>query len=231
MATLKEKVQATSHASTKPAGRKTAKVRSTARRAPAADAASPAAASSSQDAKGLRVRMFRVGFGDFFLLTVPTPNGARHILIDCGVHARDLNTIRDAVAQMAEDCGSRLALVIMTHRHADHISGFATCSDIFSQITVDRVWMPWFEDPSNKAAKAFQTSLTALAGRLLFQLAARSGDSELARMAENITGAINAATGAPPTKRRSMCSTTDSRTIRSTTITGPATCRRFPRIW
>jgi len=139
--------------------------------------------------------MFRVGFGDFFLLTVPTPNGARHILIDCGVHARDLNSIRDAVAQMAEDCGSRLALVIMTHRHADHISGFATCSDIFSQITVDRVWMPWFEDPSNKTAKAFQTSLTALAGRLSFQLAARSGDSELARMAENITGAINAATG------------------------------------
>jgi beta-lactamase superfamily II metal-dependent hydrolase len=188
MATLKKKVPATSDAGTKPAARKTAKVRTTARSA-------PAAASSSEDVKGLRVRMFRVGFGDFFLLTVPTPNGARHILIDCGVHARDLNSIRDAVAQMAEDCGSRLALVIMTHRHADHISGFATCSDIFGQITVDRVWMPWFEDPSNKTAKAFQTSLTALAGRLSLQLAARNSDSELARMAENITGAINAATG------------------------------------
>jgi hypothetical protein len=34
--------------------------------------------------------MYRVGFGDFFLLTVPTPTGPAHILIDCGVHAGDI---------------------------------------------------------------------------------------------------------------------------------------------
>src|SRR5260221_14498671 len=45
--------------------------------------------SSGGNPKGLRVRMYRVGFGDFFLLSVPTPKGPkpfRHILIDCGVH-------------------------------------------------------------------------------------------------------------------------------------------------
>jgi beta-lactamase superfamily II metal-dependent hydrolase len=159
----------------------------------APDAASPAVVPTGA-LKGLRVRMYRVGFGDFFLLSMPTSAGARHILIDCGVHAQDLGSIREAVAQMAVDCGSKLALVIMTHRHADHISGFGTCAEVFRKITVDRVWMPWFEDPSNGTAKAFQTSLTALAARVSLRLAARGdGGSQLTAMVDNITGGMSAA--------------------------------------
>jgi beta-lactamase superfamily II metal-dependent hydrolase len=143
---------------------------------------------------GLRVRMFRIGFGDFFLVSVPAKDGHRHILIDCGVHAKDLSTMRDAVQSMAQECGFHLALIIMTHRHADHISGFGTCSDIFKQITVDRVWMPWFENPENKTAKAFQASLTAMAGRLSLRLAARGDESSLLfkKIVDNITGGLNA---------------------------------------
>jgi beta-lactamase superfamily II metal-dependent hydrolase len=152
----------------------------------------PSTPTKAPSGVGLRVRMFRVGFGDFFLLSVPIRNGASHILIDCGVHARDLGSIRDAVTQMAQDCGHRLALLIMTHRHADHISGFATCSDIFSQITVERVWMPWFEDPGNDRAANFQASLTAVATRLgsRLQAAARldPNKQDLLLMVENITG-------------------------------------------
>ena len=32
----------------------------------------------------LRVRMYRVGFGDCFLVTVPDGKKGKHILIDCG---------------------------------------------------------------------------------------------------------------------------------------------------
>jgi beta-lactamase superfamily II metal-dependent hydrolase len=145
--------------------------------------------------KLLRVRMFRVGFGDFFLLSVPGRDGQKHILIDCGVHAQDLRTIHDAAEQMAEDCGGRLSLVIMTHRHADHISGFATCSDIFGKIEVGRVWMPWFEDRTNKTASAFQASLTALASRLAMRLAAQPNGTELRRMVENIAGVAEGVAG------------------------------------
>ena len=122
------------------------------------------------------------------------PAGAKHILIDCGVHSKDIKSIRDAVTQMAKDCDSHLSLVIMTHRHADHISGFGTCSDIFSDITVDRVWMPWFEDRKNNDAKAIQAGFTTLATRLTARLAARGGraSDQLAMMAENITGGIDA---------------------------------------
>ena len=55
-------------------------------------------------ASGVRVRMYRVGFGDFFLVSVPSKAGASHILIDCGVHARDPGSIRDSVTEMAQDC-------------------------------------------------------------------------------------------------------------------------------
>jgi beta-lactamase superfamily II metal-dependent hydrolase len=164
--------------------------------APGASASTSAAAGGG-DPTGLRVRMYRVGFGDFFLLSVPTPNGPkpfRHILIDCGVHAVDLGSIEDAVARMAQDCGQELALVIMTHRHADHISGFGKCADAFSQISVDRVWMPWFEDPTNDSAKKVQNNLTAMASQLSFRLAARGASESDPHMAmvNNITGGMAA---------------------------------------
>jgi beta-lactamase superfamily II metal-dependent hydrolase len=140
--------------------------------------------------------MFRVGFGDFFLLSVPIAAGAyKHILIDCGVHAKDLGTIADAVSEMAEACNYELALVIVTHRHADHISGFGTCRDIFKKISVDRVWMSWFENPGNKKAAAYQASLTALAAQVANRLAVRRDPSALSlfSMVENITGKMDAA--------------------------------------
>jgi beta-lactamase superfamily II metal-dependent hydrolase len=149
----------------------------------------------------VRVRMFRVGFGDFFLLSITTTRGQSHILIDCGVHAKDLGSIREAVTQMAQDCDNKLALVIMTHRHADHISGFGSCSDIFGKIEVGRVWMPWFEDTTIDEAKHFQASLVALANYVGSGFRARlaAGPSEvttqLLSMAENITGGMSAAGG------------------------------------
>lgn len=139
---------------------------------------------------GIRVRMYRVGFGDFFLLSLQTRSGLKHILIDCGVHAGDLHSISAAVEQMAEETGKELALVIMTHRHADHISAFATCKDAFSQFAVEQIWMSWFEDPSDKNAASFQRSLAMVAEQMKIALAARNRpeDDELDLIAENITG-------------------------------------------
>jgi beta-lactamase superfamily II metal-dependent hydrolase len=155
-------------------------------------AARPPAAGSTGGTAGIRVRMYRVGFGDFFLLTVRAPDGTpRHILVDCGVHAANLGSIGAAIDQLAIDTGKQLALVIMTHRHADHISGFGTGAAVFAGFTVERVWMSWFEDPSDPAATNFQANITALAGKLQQSLAARSDEAgqQLFNMAENITGA------------------------------------------
>ena len=46
---------------------------------------------------GIRVRMYRVGFGDFFLLSLRKGESVEHVLIDCGVHAKPTNSIADAI--------------------------------------------------------------------------------------------------------------------------------------
>jgi hypothetical protein len=101
--------------------------------------------------------MYRVGFGDFFLITVPSSSGDQYILIDCGVFkgtsgTGDIGSIVDAVEDMYKTTKGHLALVIMTHRHADHIAGFSKAPR-FQDFTASMVWMPYWEqfnDPKGK---------------------------------------------------------------------------------
>ena len=151
---------------------------------------------------GLRVRMYRVGFGDFFLLTVPASGGPHHILIDCGVtpgttHKGDIGTIKDAVAHMAKETNNTLALVIMTHRHMDHIIGFSRCADVFKNFKVGAIWMPFWETEydaqgNKSAASKFQDDLTALAFSVQQHLALSAGANddvdEMLGMLRNATG-------------------------------------------
>jgi beta-lactamase superfamily II metal-dependent hydrolase len=150
----------------------------------------PASAPKTQGSIPIRVRMYRIGFGDFFLVSFLRPQAPLHVLIDCGVHAGDIGAIQDAVKQLQQDTGSKLALLIMTHRHADHISGFASCRTAFAGFTVERIWMSWFEDPGNKKAMAFQASLAAVAQQLRVSLALRASadKKQLTAMADNILG-------------------------------------------
>jgi hypothetical protein len=111
--------------------------------------------------------MYRVGFGDFFLVTVPTSSGDQYILIDCGVFkgtsgTGDIGSIVDAVEDMFKTTKGHLALVIMTHRHADHIAGFSKAPR-FKDFTASMVWMPYWEqfnDPKNKTKKAANKNLS-----------------------------------------------------------------------
>ena len=118
---------------------------------------------------GIRVRMYRVGFGDFFLISCLNGNEQPlHIIVDCGVYrgssqTGDLHSIEAAVADMAHTTGGRIALIVMTHRHADHIAGFDRCADIFKKLTVDAVWMPIWESEYEPVALKYQAELTRTA--------------------------------------------------------------------
>jgi beta-lactamase superfamily II metal-dependent hydrolase len=149
----------------------------------------------------LRVRMYRIGFGDFFLVTVPSADGPQHVLIDCGVTTGrtgkgDIHTIKAAVAQMAAETNGRLALLIATHRHMDHIIGFSRCEDIFKTFKVDAIWMPIWETEYAPEVMKFQADLNALALDLQQYLAAAGASADPRVM--SIAGILENATGVSP---------------------------------
>jgi hypothetical protein len=118
--------------------------------------------------KRINLRTYQVGFGDCFLLSFRYGSGDdpardRHVLIDFGStgqpkDAGDKLMLRVA-ENIAEACGGdkdgrggKLHAVIATHRHKDHISGFATSNgkgsgDVIARLKPDVVVQPWTEDP------------------------------------------------------------------------------------
>ncbi len=110
------------------------------------------------------VRMYNVGFGDCFLIEFPRAGQPPfRVLVDCGAHTsgypRDGWRPADVVDQIIADVtqenrGPVLDVVVATHRHQDHVSGFS--AEAWDDVTVDQVWMPWTEDPDDPEAKAIR---------------------------------------------------------------------------
>src|SRR6478672_7857043 len=153
-------------------------------------------AAAKLPADKLRVRMYRVGFGDCFLLSVPNGKDHSHILIDCGVHSGgDIKTMSQVVADIAGETKGRLAVVIASHAHRDHISGFASEAEAWKAFAVGEVWLPWLEDPGDRTARKLGDKRRALAGMLQQHFAA-APDPVVAEIVENATGLPIGAMGA-----------------------------------
>lgn len=99
---------------------------------------------------------YQVGFGDCFLLRFNYPAGVqKHVLIDFGTtglpQAMAKNHLLLVASDIAIQCNGKLDAVVATHRHADHISGFATSAhgkgpgDIIKGLKPDLVVQPWTE--------------------------------------------------------------------------------------
>jgi beta-lactamase superfamily II metal-dependent hydrolase len=119
------------------------------------------------------VRMYNVGFGDAFLVTVRRHGAVWRMLVDCGVHSQgQARPIGDAVRAIIGDLRAastdgtpHLDVVVATHHHADHISGFALPE--WEDVVVDEVWLPFVEDETDPDAAALRRSQTVAAQRLL----------------------------------------------------------------
>ena len=135
--------------------------------------------SASKGKNQLRVRMYRIGFGDFFLITVPTKTGPAHILIDCGVHAGNIKSMGACVDHLAQETKKKLALVIATHYHSDHLSGFATNFDKFKEFEVGMVWLSNRMDPDLEEAMKFKAQIRSLASQLQLRLGAREDEGAI----------------------------------------------------
>jgi hypothetical protein len=109
----------------------------------------------------VRVRMYQVGFGDCFLVTIeyddPLPDGRaeRHLLFDYGSarsarEGRAKGRMRDVATLIEEHTHGVLDVLALTHRHKDHLSGFAdsTGAAVLRRLSPARVLRPWTEDPT-----------------------------------------------------------------------------------
>lgn len=130
------------------------------------------------------IRAYQVGFGDCFLLTFGYPEDEnnsvqeRHVLIDFGstgmpdgvVASKQMMSVANDIK---ERCKGKLQIVVATHRHKDHISGFATnedesgTGDIIRALHPDIVIQPWTEDPLLKEAKLVERSVKPSPGQPL----------------------------------------------------------------
>ncbi len=124
----------------------------------------------------LSVRMYDVGFGDSFLFTFPAKGGRRpKVLVDCGVHQGGpgpvpMKKIVEAIVEDVTEKGQpRIDLVIATHRHRDHVSGFEQAA--WKDVRVDEVWMPWTEHPTDPEARAIREAQAKKAQKLALAFA------------------------------------------------------------
>jgi hypothetical protein len=146
--------------------------------------------------------MYRQGLGDCFLLTFPREPKPLHMLIDCGVllGTKGQDEQMKKVAQsIGETTENHVDILVATHEHWDHLSGFLQAGGVFDQITVGEVWFAWTEDPdhelANKLRKGREAARNALAAaHLRLQAAAPAAASELRSVLE-FSGPLAAAGG------------------------------------
>lgn len=105
------------------------------------------------------VRMYKNLLGDCFLLRIVEKQKTAHILIDCGILqnvAGDRETMQAVAASVVADTNGHLDLLVVTHEHHDHISGFAHAADTFfsDHLTIGNLWMAWTENERDPQAQA-----------------------------------------------------------------------------
>lgn len=123
------------------------------------------AATPPSSGKSIGIRMYDVGFGDCFLVTIPTDEGNRRLLFDCGSIAKGSRSMSDVVSMVIADLpDKRIDVVVCTHRHRDHVAGFDRAD--WKNVEVGEVWMPWTEDPDDPEATRIREAQTRLATAL-----------------------------------------------------------------
>lgn len=139
---------------------------------------------------GVKVRMYRQGLGDCFLLAFATDEERPfYVLIDCGLIVGTPDApakMQKVAADLAKATGDRIDVLVATHQHWDHLSGFEQAKDVFAPIQFGEVWVAWTEDPADPLAARLrakrETALRGLHAAAQGLRAAATGDKTTSRL-------------------------------------------------
>lgn len=102
----------------------------------------------------ITVRMYRDILGDCFLLRFPDGQRTVHMLIDFGI-LQGMPDAKKRARRIMADIASltkTIDILVVTHEHVDHLSGFYHARDLFEPIEVKELWLAWTEDPRDEQA-------------------------------------------------------------------------------
>jgi hypothetical protein len=149
--------------------------------------------------------MYRQGLGDCFLISLPRkqPLAGRSdyvIMIDCGVILGTSNPeaiMTKVVDDIVATTKGEVDLLVVTHEHWDHVSGFVQAEDAFKNLKVHEVWFAWTEDPNNALANRLRESRNqALAALRLGLTRLQLGDDPQGEQVGGVLEFFGAAKGA-----------------------------------
>jgi hypothetical protein len=159
----------------------------------------------SSSAYRAKIRMYRQGLGDCFLISLPRTDGSRpyYVMIDCGVILGTPDPVpkmTGLVENIIATTQGEIDLLIATHEHWDHLSGFIQAGDSFDRLTVHEVWLGWTEDGKDALTRKLKTEKDAALASLRMglsrlQLAGADYAVELAGILEFFGAARGASTG------------------------------------
>jgi len=126
---------------------------------------------TTEGKNAIRVRMYRQGLGDSFLITLPAKGGKTfRLLIDCGVVLGTqvaASLMQEVVRDIIDETGGFVDVLAVTHEHYDHVAGFVLADSLFARpgdaktdgkLRVGETWFAWTEDPNDPLGKRLQTA-------------------------------------------------------------------------
>jgi len=129
--------------------------------------------------ESVTVRMYRPGLGDCFLLTFRGKQGTtsvkRYMLIDCGVLSgteSESERLGKIIENIQQETNGMLHTMVVTHEHADHLSGFGYHKDIFkdqSKFLIGEVWLGWTEDKDDPDVREIYSAVRDVPTQVLEQ--------------------------------------------------------------
>src|SRR5690606_4659670 len=125
----------------------------------------------SEQALHISVRMYKVGeLGDCFLLQFREGGQSSNVLIDSGSF-RNSKTSKERMVAIWKDIRKQLNdkpldVVVGTHQHNDHLSGFVHAKNEFNAVKTEQVWLSWLDDPKSNLAKTIKKEQEKMLAKL-----------------------------------------------------------------